>query len=87
MTVIKEYLYQDVCWVRIADDQYQDKDQAYLAQVDEEISRVLERSQARQLAGWWRQRQEKAAAGEPAKRPEFRPGRGWPENRPRGRGQ
>ena len=76
MTVIKEYLYQDVCWVRIADDQYQDKDQAYLAQVDEEISRVLERSQARQLAGWWRQRQEKAAAGEPAKRPEFRPGGG-----------
>ena len=64
MTVIKEYLYQDVCWVRIADDQYQDKDQAYLAQVDEEISRVLERSQARQLACWWRQRQEKAAAGE-----------------------
>ena len=67
MTVIKEYLYQDVCWVRIVNDQYQDKDQAYLAQVDEEISRVLERSQARQLAGWWRQRQEKAAAGKPAK--------------------
>lgn len=67
MTVIKEYLYQDVCWVRIVNDQYQDKDQAYLAQVDEEISRVLERSQARQLAGWWQQRQEKAAAGEPAK--------------------
>lgn len=58
MTVIKEYLYQDVCWVRIVNDQYQDKDQAYLAQVDEEISRVLERSQARQLAGWWQQRPE-----------------------------
>ena len=67
MTVIKEYLYQDVCWVRIVNDQYQDKDQAYLAQVDEEISRVLERNQARQLAGWWQQRQEKAAAREPAK--------------------
>ncbi len=74
MTVIKEYLYQDVCWVRIVNDQYQDKDQAYLAQVDEEISRVLERSQARQLAGWWQQRQEKAAAGVAGEEPEFRPG-------------
>lgn len=64
MTVIKEYLYQDVCWVRIVNDQYQDKDQAYLAQVDEEISRVLERSQARQLAGWWQQRQENRPSGQ-----------------------
>lgn len=64
MTVIKEYLYQDVCWVRIVNDQYQDKDQSYLAQVDEEISRVLERSQARQLAGWWQQRPENRPSGQ-----------------------
>lgn len=63
MVVVKEYLYQDVCRVRIVDDQYAGKDAAYLAQVDGEICRVLERSQGRQLADWW-QGKEKEADGD-----------------------